>query len=237
LEFKMDPNDEVYKWRQQQTQNSIDQAAAARGMYNSRPTINALSDANMALQGAEVDRQFSQNYLSKQDQLKNLYEMAMGIGTKNYGKATDDYSRGYGQLADQFDMSSKLGATKYGQAVDQYGREYGRSMDQFNMSNQLGQVEYGKLLDAIKAGQGAAASMGQNAITTGGQLSSIYGNIGNAGASNALYRGQNEAQMWQGIGNAPMNALAMYNMFNKSGTGTPSSSSWMDNYNWSPNRN
>ena len=256
LNFKLDPNDEVYKWRQEQTQRSINQAAAARGLYNSRPTINALSDADMALQESEVNRQFNQNYLAKQQQLQNLYGMSMGIGSAEYAqladqyqmamqmgdveyaKAVDDYMRNYGQITDQYTMSKDLGAINYGQAQDQYNRQYGQNMDAYNMARQLGQTKYGKALDAIKAGQGAAGTMGENTMAMGAntmaagqQIGSVYGNMGNAMASANMSRGQNTANTWQGLGNTALNAMAMYNLGNSGGGGN--ASSWMDNYNWS----
>jgi hypothetical protein len=209
LKFNLNPEDEIYKWREEQTRKTIDQAAAARGMYNSRPTINAQSDANMALQGQEVDRQFNQNYLAQQNQLQNLYNMALGIGGTQYGKSVDDYTRKYGQAADQFGMATQLGGIKYGQAADTYNRGYGQNMDAYNMSSQIGQTQYNKLLDAIKAGQGAAGAMGSIGANTAGGLASTYSNLGSNLGNIAMQQGQNNQSFWGGMGAMPMNYMML----------------------------
>ena len=155
LKFELDPTDEIYKWREEQTNKAINQAAAARGMYNSRPTINALGDANMALQEAEINRQYKMNY---QD--------------------------------------------PYAQFVDLY-----------NMATQQGQLNYGKALDAIKAGQGAAGTMGQLGANTAGNISSAYmQNAGNQ-ANIALQQGQTQSDLWSGLGAMPMNYMMLQNLF------------------------
>lgn len=247
LEFKLNPTDDVYKWRQAQTEKTINQAAAARGVYNSRPTINALSDANMALQESEIGRQYGQ-FRDKQAQLQNLYNMAMQTGNAQYAQdvenlmrqqaqqqdlynmEVDNWMRNYAKNTDLFNQSAQLGATKYSAAVDEYNRQYGKNIDLYNMATQTGQLQYGKALDAIKAGQGAAQSMGTNAMNTGAQLSSVYGNLGNANASNALWQGQNTANIVSGLTNTGLNALAAYNMYKPQ---TTNANSWMDNYSWS----
>jgi hypothetical protein len=212
LKFELNLNDPLYQWRKDQTENAINQASAARGMYNSRPTINALGDANMALQSSELDRQFNQNYLAEKDRLGQAYDMASGLGSTRYGQAVDNYGRKYGQLGDMMSGSLQLGGINYGKATDDYNRGYGKNMDLYNQTMQGGQANYNKLIDLVKIGQGAAGSAGAAGQNTAQGLSSVYGNMGNANAMNSLMGGQNMANMFGGISSGLQNAGMLYGL-------------------------
>jgi hypothetical protein len=58
FKFELNPDDPIYQWKQKQMEDSINRAAAARGNYNSRAAINALSEGNMALAAQEMDSQY-----------------------------------------------------------------------------------------------------------------------------------------------------------------------------------
>jgi hypothetical protein len=85
-------------------------------------------------------------------------------------------------------------------------------MDLYNMAIKKGQLDYGKLLDAIKIGQGAAGSAGAASQNMGNQLSSVYGNVGNAQASNALLQGNNMSNLMGGISSGAQNLGLLYGM-------------------------
>lgn len=96
LEFQFDPEDEIYKWRQEQNERQVNRFFASRGGYDSRAALNALTESGMALQENEVGRQYNQRYLSKFNQLATLYEMARGKGAAEFGAALDIASVGRG---------------------------------------------------------------------------------------------------------------------------------------------
>lgn len=175
LTFELDTNDPIYQWRLKEGEKAINQAAAARGGWNSRAAINQLSDYTMGLSADEVDRQYEQNYLRRYNQLSDQYNMALTLGGKEYAANTDNYLKKYAQL-----------------------------MDLYNMAGQLGGKEYGKLLDLANLGYGAAGGSASNALATGGQLSSVYGNMG---AQNADIQGA----LYSGLGGVVPQSLATYN--------------------------
>jgi hypothetical protein len=59
FDFKLDVDDEVYKHRQKSGEDAINRALAARGLYDSRAGVNALSEFNLDLMGKEVNDQFA----------------------------------------------------------------------------------------------------------------------------------------------------------------------------------
>lgn len=96
LEFQFDPEDEIYKWRQDQLEEQTNQFFASRGGYDSRAALNAIQEGGMALQENEVNRQYNQRYLSKFNQLSALYEMSRGVGAAEYAKYADIANMGRG---------------------------------------------------------------------------------------------------------------------------------------------
>jgi len=52
-------NNPSYQWQQQKGEDAVNRALAARGMYNSRPGVNALSDFNQSLASQEYNNQFN----------------------------------------------------------------------------------------------------------------------------------------------------------------------------------
>ncbi len=209
LDFKLDENDPIYKWKQGQAEKAVNRSLASRGMYNSRPGINALAEANMRVTADEVDKQ--------------------------YGRALDTYGRDYGRGMDLFNIgrdranvlygrtegqADKAFTRKYGQATDlynnllnqdniKYDRNQSQLMNMFNMANQLGGRAYDRDMDLAKLGQGAAGSIGSQANATGQGVANSFMNAGNANAQSALVQGQANANMWQQLGQVPANVMAM----------------------------
>lgn len=156
--FKVNEDDEVFKWRQGQAQKSIEQAAAARGMYNSRPTINALADANMALTGSEVERQ--------QNQLRNLYGMAMGLGGANYNKLID--------------------LVKIGQGAAGTAGGFGQNVAQ-GLSSVYGNMGNANAMNSLMQGQNMSNMFGgiSSGLQNAGMLYGLGGGFGKDGFSMA----------------------------------------------------
>ena len=92
IKFEFDPNDQMYKIQQEEGEESINRALAARGMYNSRPGINALSDFNRKLIAQETQNQ--------------------------YGRAVDQYGREYSSAIDKFNIENTLAQQNYGKYQD-----------------------------------------------------------------------------------------------------------------------
>jgi hypothetical protein len=101
----------------------------------------------------------------------------------------------------------------------QYARGYTNLMDMFNLSNTLGQQKYNSLLDAVKIGTGAGASAGNQGNAAVGNVNSAYGMM----AGTALTSGQNEANLYSGLGAMPLNYMILQNILggNKTSTAGP----------------
>lgn len=82
----------AYQWQQQQGEKSINRALAARGMYNSRPAVNALSDFNMGLNAQETDKQIgrlSQLANFGMGSAANVGNMTVNTGANMAGQAAN----------------------------------------------------------------------------------------------------------------------------------------------------
>lgn len=120
LEFKFDPEDEIYKWRQEQNERAVNRFFASRGGFDSRAALNALQESGMALQESEVNRQYNQRYIDKMNHLTRQYEMARGIGAAEYGKLADIASMGRGAAATSASHAMQTG-TNLSQIYGQQG--------------------------------------------------------------------------------------------------------------------
>ena len=174
--FQFDPENPNYKLQLEESNKQINQALAARGMYNSRPGINALADNQRQLMATEYDRQRQET-------------------------------------------------------TQRYQEQYSKLFDLFNMQSNLGQLDYNKELDLVKAGQNAAASMGNAALATGQGLASSYGDM----ASIQMAQGNNMSQLYSGLGAMPLNYMLLQNMFGGGGTPATGNSTmynptYMNNY-------
>ena len=90
-----DENDPTYKWQQEQLEKAVNRALSARGLYDSRAGVNALSDSNRALIATEADKQYNRQY----GNLTDLYNMSMNSGKTKYGAAYDIARLGAGAAA------------------------------------------------------------------------------------------------------------------------------------------
>lgn len=83
--FTFNPDDPAYKYQMTEAEKSINRSLAARGLYDSRVGINALSDADRAITASEVDKQYNRGYSN----LNDLYNMSMQMGSVDYNKLLD----------------------------------------------------------------------------------------------------------------------------------------------------
>lgn len=169
--FAFDPNDPTYQFRQKEMQKTIDQAAAARGNYNSRPVINALAEGNLALTADESEKQFGRAL----DTYKTNLSTTLSQYGADYGKAQDIYSSGYGKLTDLYNMSMNIGSFDYSKIMD---------------AIKIGQGAAGTAgQGAMATGQGLANTYGilgsnlsQSALASGQAESDMWGGIGGTNA-------------------------------------------------------
>jgi len=104
LTFELDPDDPIYKWRQEEGEKAINQALAARGLHDSSYAVNRIGEFNKSLQAEEVNRQYQQNYL------------------REYGKLTDLYNMTYGKYMDLINLGSSAAAGSASQAQSAGGQ-------------------------------------------------------------------------------------------------------------------
>jgi len=142
------------------------------------------------------------------------YRWTLGQGVNALDKSA--VAGGRSRNADTMNYAKGLASTEY----DNHLRRY---YDSLNPLQSLSRVQTGY--------QNAMAGAGQNYANQAG-ANSLY--AGDAAAQAALAGGQARAQMWNTMGNIPMNAMSMYNMYNQpqpqQNTGTPQAY----NKTWSP---
>ncbi len=103
FQYSFDPDDPAYKFKLEESQKAIDKAAAARGNYNSRAAIDAISQAQRAITADEAVSQFQR--------AKDIY----GIET---GRLTQNYNTDYGRTMDLYNMATQLGNIDYQSLID-----------------------------------------------------------------------------------------------------------------------
>jgi hypothetical protein len=220
FKYTFDEQDPAYQFRRQQMEKTLNEAAAARGQFNSRAALNALQEGSMALTADEVDRQFGRQ--------KDIYNLGLLGATTQHGadyqRASDLYGRDYDKLQNLFGMSTQREAMDRSRLMDLYGMaaqreatDASRVMDMYNIANQQKMQDYGKLLDLVKIGQGAAGSTGGAAMATGQGLASNYANLSAALQGAAYQKGQANADFLSGLGAMPMNYMMMSKMMGGGG--------------------
>jgi len=183
LEFKFDPNDSVYKFRQQENERRVNQFMASRGGYDSRAAANMLLKSGMELEGQEIDRQFNQRYLTKYNKLVDLSKMSLGKGqaeTQN--------------------------------ALTKYTSDVSKNLTGFNAAMTLGKERQNELLAKVQAGLSASGTAGQLGSGASNQLANIFAANSNNQQNALLQQGAAQAGFWNSVGTLPGNAMMMYQL-------------------------
>jgi len=177
LDFKLDPEDEIYKWRQKKTEETINRFQAGRGTWNSRAAMNALVDSNMALQADEIGRQFQQNYLRKSDKYKTLAEMTNALDVnefqREYTRLLDLYNTG--RLEDETDYNRLLDMVKIGTGASAATGSAAMGTGQ-GVASSLTNMGTAQGMNALRQGAiGAQFMQGMQQLPTNALLSYGYG--------------------------------------------------------------
>ena len=168
--FTFDPNDPAFKYQMEEAEKSINKALAARGLYDSRVGVNALSDASREITAGEVDKQWERGYGT----LKDAYGVASAEDERAYGRGRSD-------IMDLYNMSMQLGNTGYNKALDMVKVGTGAGASAGNLGNQS--------VNALQSGYGAMATAANQSGANNAALWSGLGAIpANALGAYAAYR-------------------------------------------------
>jgi hypothetical protein len=167
---------------------------------------------------------YGRRYAKESDEYNRGFQNKMA----QYQAKSDNYNRGfqntmaqYQAKSDNYNRSFQGAMARYQVASDNYNRafqnaSYTDSMNMqqlsntYNMATQVSNTRYGRMLDAIQIGAGAAASAGNNAMTSGANIGNAYAAQGDARAQGYYGIGNAQAQWSTAVGNTPANALGMY---------------------------
>ena len=209
---RLDPNNlqnspeyGLYQWQNQQQQEGIDKALAARGQFGSGSGMTKELQAKTGL-----EQQFTAD---------------------EYGHAQNEYQQAYNQAIQQHGIGYSEAQNAYQSALNNYNQAFGVQQGQYQdkLSQELGLMNYGWLGTQGTAGAqvGAASQMGQGAIQTGqammglgGQqmqgmgsaynsLNSLYGSLANTGLG---YAGLNQGQSNYNAANSTNLGLGLANL-------------------------
>lgn len=173
--YSFDPNDPTYQYRQKEMQKTIDQAAAARGNYNSRAAINALSEGNMALTADESEKQFQRALAGYTANTST----ALSDYNADYQREKDLYGNQYGKITDLYNMSSQIGSQDYNKLIDLVKIGQGAASTAGAGAQATGQglsSIYGNLGDNL-------ANIG---MAQGSNMASMWNNVGNTNTAGAI---------------------------------------------------
>jgi hypothetical protein len=197
--FTFDPTDPAFTYKQEQLNKSINKALAARGLYDSRVGINALSEGNKSLISDEVNQQYARKYGA----LTDAYKTA----------ATEDerkYMRGGSNILDLYNMALNTGKTKYGATYDIARLGAGAAAGGASSALSSGQ-SIGSTYNALGAAQAQGAA-------TQGQIAGQYMQGIQSTPYNALATYNLGKKVWDGLG-AGASAVPAYNTGLSTGAG------------------
>jgi len=80
--FEFDPESKSYKLATEDFTKKMNQQFAARGMYNSRPALNALSEGYRRLGAAEEEKQYNRQYAAGMDKFNIENQLAQQTTAK-----------------------------------------------------------------------------------------------------------------------------------------------------------
>ena len=199
--FTFDETDPAFKYKQEQLDKAINKSLSARGLYDSRAGINALSEGNKGLISDEVNQQYSRKYGA----LTDAYKTA----------ATEDerkYTRGSSNILDQYNMTLNTGKTKYGATYDIARLGAGAAAGGAASALSSGQ-SIGSTYNAL----GAAEAQG---AATQGTIAGQYMQGIQATPYNALATYNLGKKTWSGLGNGTATGAAAYNTGLSTGAGS-----------------
>lgn len=206
IDFDFNPEDKMYKIRQEEGERAINRSLAARGMYDSRPGINALSDFNRKLIAEETQNQYNRavdEYNRKYQTASDIFNAENALAKQNLGKWSDVANMGAGAAQNITNALTQTG----GNISDLYGKQgtasalaaLAQGKSRAGLSQDLASLPFNMLSDyQILKGLGdktgsTVGTAGTNALTSlGGTGASILGTgigTGTAGAglgANAL---------------------------------------------------
>ena len=111
--FQFDSSNPVYQQRLSESQKQIDSILASRGLYNSRPGMNMISDAQNQIAAEEFGNQYQRGYSN----LIDLFNMSTKLGGLNYSKLLDLVKVGTGAAGSTGSAAMQTGqgvASSYG---------------------------------------------------------------------------------------------------------------------------
>lgn len=88
---------------------------------------------------------------------------------------------------------------------------YGRTLGELNLANE--QQYYNRLSDLVKAGQGAAGTIGSLGSNTASNVSNIMMTAGDNAAQSQLAKGQIQSNLYQGLGKTVQGGLGMFGQY------------------------
>jgi hypothetical protein len=140
LDFKMNPEDAVYKWKMDQARKSALGSLAASGMSGSKYGMSMQQDAAMGVAANEADSQFNRelqkygiDYQGKSDLYGRTAEQAANDWGRQYQQSSDLYNRQYQLDSGNYDRAAQNALTGYQVQADNYNRGYQNEMAQYGV--------------------------------------------------------------------------------------------------------
>jgi hypothetical protein len=221
--FQIDPNDPVYRWKQEEAKKAALSALAAKGLSGSKYGMSTLGNAYMNVMSDESEQQFNRRlagfqteqgvygaeYQNKADLYGRTAEQQNLQYQRDYAKESDTYSRGfqntmakYQAASDNYNRSFQGAMAKYQVASDNYNRAFQNASYTDNMNMQQLASTYNMATQVSNTRYGRmldAIQIGAGAASAAGSNAMTSGAaIGNAYGN----QGNAMAQGYYAAGNA-----------------------------------
>lgn len=211
FEFNFNVDDEIFKWKQQETQRLVDQKMAAMGNMNSTANLTQSRNALMNLMSNEVEEQFSRQwteYTTNATEFQNSFGRALAT----HGTNMQDFNSAFIQAANTYSTNMQRYESGYGQALSthqQQQSDYGQGFSQELTKHQQGMSDY---QTGLGNEMGIWSANQQNAMNQYGMTNAAETNQWNQMAS--LY-GLDASNIWNRVntglaasGQSAQNAMA-----------------------------
>jgi hypothetical protein len=198
FEFDFDTNDEIFKWKQKETQRLVDQKMAAMGNMRSSANLTQSREALMNLMSQEVDEQYKRQWTTYQTNASELHN--------KFNRAASEYNINSAEFANNFNRSLTVSMNEFNANRQNEIMGYNKLTD---LQNRL-ENQYWNRINTGLAGSGQSAALAQNA---GQGLANTYMQGGQNQANMQMLQGQNQANYYSGLAQIPWQGMSMYSQF------------------------
>ena len=206
FKFEFDADDEIFKWKQKETQRLVDQKMAAMGNMSSSANLTRSHEAMMSNMEKEVERQFDTQWKTHTTQAADFQD--------RYNRAAQTHTIGTADFANTFNREMSAFNAQQGTAMSQFGMTHATEVDKYNKAADISNVENTDYWNKVNVGLSGSGASAAAATSAGAGIANTYAQGGQNAADIIMAGGANQASYYSGMAQLPWQAMGAYNAMN-----------------------